>query len=76
MYLLYRDPVCTDLLAIHTHVPVTSVFCLFLIKTFLPPTPTPRFPTDLLHVSKYVRTPPLVKSGFEWISRGKEMHLF
>lgn len=39
MYMLYRDPVCTDLLAIHTHVPVTSVFCLFLIKTFLPPQP-------------------------------------
>ena len=39
MYMLYRDPVCTDLLAIHTRVPVPSVFCLFLIKTFLPPRP-------------------------------------
>lgn len=38
---------------------VTNVLSLFLIKTF------PRFPINLLRVSKYVRTPPLVKSGFE-----------
>lgn len=41
--------------------PVTSVFCSFLIKTL----PRPCFPINLLVVSKYVRTPSLVKSGFE-----------
>lgn len=59
MYMLNGN--CTELHAVDsTRAAVPSVLCLFLIKTIFF-----CFPINLLHVSKYIRTLPLVKSGFE-----------
>lgn len=49
---------------------VTNVLSSFLIKTF------PRFPIRLLHVSKYVRTPPLVKSGLREDLKARSASIF
>lgn len=59
MYVLNGN--CTELRAVDSpRAAVPSVLCLFLIKTIFF-----CFPINLLHVSKCIRTLPLVKSGFE-----------